>query len=81
MKRCSRSSGRKNWRNSSPVELTNDQREYLLGLPLPEMEDQLRQMYMRSQVGLRDGDWRGGFGRPGDWSRRAGDGWTAGLGS
>jgi hypothetical protein len=50
-------------------ELTVDQREELLGMPLAEMEDRLQQMYMRSQIGLREGDWIGGFGRPGDAGR------------
>jgi hypothetical protein len=50
-------------------ELTNDQREELLGMPLAEMEDRLQQMYMRSQIGLREGDWVGGFGRPGENGR------------
>jgi len=49
--------------------LTNDEREELLVTPLPEMEDQLRQMYMRSQIGLREGDWVGGFRRPGENGR------------
>ena len=49
--------------------LTNDEREQLLAMPLPEMEDRLRQMYMGSQVGLREGDWGGGFGRPGEFGR------------
>jgi hypothetical protein len=45
--------------------LTNEQREYLLGLPQSEMEEQLQQMYLRSQIGLREEDfprrfWRGG---------------------
>jgi hypothetical protein len=66
--------------------LTIDEREELLAMPLPEMEDRLRQMYMRSQIGLREGDWGGGFGRPGengrggpglgrppDWERGRGD--------
>jgi anti-sigma-K factor RskA len=45
--------------------LTSDQREYLLGLPYSEMEEQLQQMYMASQVGFRNEDfdprtfWRG----------------------
>jgi hypothetical protein len=52
-------------------ELTNDQREYLLGLPSTEMREQLEQLYMRSQVGLRDDDflrrfWRG----RGPWGER-----------
>ncbi|MEX2091167.1 MAG: hypothetical protein WD971_00745 [Pirellulales bacterium] len=59
------------------AELTNDQREYLLGLPLAEMEVQLQQMYMRSQVGLRDDDfprrfWRGGPGGRGPEERGRG---------
>jgi len=36
------------------VDLNNDQKEYLLGLPRAEMQEQLQQMYARSQVGLRD---------------------------
>lgn len=57
-------------------ELTNDQREYLLGLPAMEMQEQLEQMYLRSQVGLRDVDfprrfWRG-RGPWGDRERRDG---------
>ena len=45
-------------------ELNDDQRAYLLGLPHSDMEVQLQQMYMRSQVGLQDDDflrrfWRG----------------------
>lgn len=52
-------------------QLTNDQREYLLGLPTTEMREQLEQMYMRSQVGLEDDDfplrfWRG----RGPWGER-----------
>ena len=63
-RRSVRKSGGRIWNNSSPNELTNDQREYLLGLPPAEMDEQLEQMYMRSQVGLRDDDflrrfWRG----------------------
>jgi hypothetical protein len=59
-------------------ELTNDQREYLLGLSSVEMKEQLEQMYMRSQVGLRDDDfpqrlWRGGPGGRGPWDRGRGD--------
>jgi hypothetical protein len=50
-------------------DLSYDEREQLLAMPLAEMEDQLRQMYMRSQVGLREGDWGGGFGRPGENGR------------
>ena len=46
-------------------ELDINQREYLLGLPLAEMEEQLQQWYMSSQVGLRDPGWPGGFGRGG----------------
>ncbi|MGD9633426.1 MAG: anti-sigma factor, partial [Pirellulales bacterium] len=54
-------------------ELNNDQREYLLGLPRAEMQEQLQQMYARSQVGLRDESvprwpFRGPGGR-GPWDR------------
>jgi anti-sigma-K factor RskA len=41
--------------------LTDDQREYLLGLPQSEMQEQLQQMYMRSQVGLRADDFPRGY--------------------
>jgi hypothetical protein len=52
--------------------LTDDQREYLLGLPRADMDDQLRQMYARSRVGLHDDDVprEFGWGRPGE--RRGG---------
>jgi hypothetical protein len=51
-------------------DLTNDQREFLLGLPRAEMQQQLQQMYTRSQVGLREEGppgwlFRGGPGGPG----------------
>lgn len=57
-------------------ELNDDQREYLLGLPRAEMQEQLQQMYARSQVGLRDegiprGFFRGPAGR-GPWDRDGG---------
>lgn len=67
--------GRQNLEEYFTNELTNDQRENLLGLPSTEMREQLEQMYMRSQVGLRDDDfprrfWRGG----GPWGERGRDG-------
>jgi hypothetical protein len=48
--------------------LTDDQREYLLGLPRAEMDERLQQMYARSQVGLRDDGVPGRpwWGRPGE---------------
>jgi hypothetical protein len=46
-------------------DLSADQRADLLGLPRAEMEEQLMQWYMSSQVGLRDRDWPGWFGRGG----------------
>ena len=51
--------------------LTNDQREYLLGLPLSDMKDQLQQMYLQSQVGLRPDDFPRRFGRRTGWPRTA----------
>lgn len=57
-------------------ELNDDQREYLMGLPRAEMQEQLQQMYARSQVGLRDEGvlrWmRGGPGGRGPWGRDGG---------
>ena len=69
--------GRQNLEEFFTNELTNDQREYLLGLPSAEMREQLQQMYMRSQVGLRDDDfprrfWRDGPGGRGPWERERG---------
>jgi hypothetical protein len=60
-------------------ELTNDQREYLLGLPLAEWEEQLQQWYLGSQVGMRRDDlprrfWRGEAGGRGPEGR----GWRDG---
>lgn len=54
--------------------LTNEQREFLLGLPRAEMLQQLQEMYTRSQVGLRDEGpprwlFRGGPGGGGPWNR------------
>ncbi len=46
-------------------DLNNDQREYLLSLPQAEMDDQLQQMYMSLQVGLRNDDWLRGMRRNG----------------
>ena len=58
-------------------ELTNDQREYLLGLPQAEWEEQLQQWYLGSQVGMRRDDlprrfWRGEPGGRGPWERGPG---------
>lgn len=64
-------------------QLDADRREYLLGLPLAEMDEQLEQFYVGSQVGLWGGDWpgnggpdrvgRGGPGPPGPrWNPEAG---------
>ena len=50
-------------------DLTNDEREYLLGLPLPEMEERLQQMFMSSQVGLPNGGPPRRFWREGPASR------------
>jgi hypothetical protein len=57
-------------------DLTNDQREYLLGLPYSEMEEQLQQLYMASQVGFRNDDWQPRGERRGreDWERGRGPG-------
>jgi hypothetical protein len=71
--------GSRNLEQFFAEELTNDQREYLLGLPLTEMEAQLQQMYMRSQVGLQDDDfprrfWRVGPGGRGPEERGRRDG-------
>jgi hypothetical protein len=66
--------------------LTADQREELLGLPRAEMEERLERMYLGSQLGWNDRDWRDdfrgprGFGRDGrgpdrgprDWDGRGG---------
>ncbi len=71
--------GRQNLEQFFASGLTDDQREILLGLPLSEMNEQLEQMYMRSQVGLREDDslrrlWRGGFDGRGPQDRgRGGD--------
>jgi anti-sigma-K factor RskA len=46
-------------------DLSVDQRDDLLALPRAEMEEQLKKWYMSSQVGLRDRDWPGWFGRGG----------------
>jgi hypothetical protein len=45
--------------------LSNDEREELLSLPRAEMEERLERMYVNSQLGLTDGDWANGWGRPG----------------
>lgn len=50
-------------------ELNNDQREYLLGLPRAEMEEQLQRLFVSSQVGFRIREWSGDFGDPGRFER------------
>lgn len=57
---------------ATSTELNNNQREFLLGLPRAEMQQQLQEMYTRSQVGLRDEGprfFRGGPGGRGPWNR------------